>query len=380
MDDLPQDVLAVVFNCLKARGLAGSEGRSNLMMVCRAWRNVLQFPEFRQALSITIGASTPSAASRALIQLPAALQNRKDLHELQIDGHLRETLIQEKMCNVLRTALGNGPFRNLRKLRLVDIGHSIETLQLFVNLARSGSCNAAYLLEELYVRPASHTYSASRVVTRIDHVTSAILLQILTVFPKLRVLDVASPGSSPWLSSPLGDALSLAPDLQEFTLFGRLRVGDLEALKKAHHLTRLTIMGDWIYKELPHLLPVLNETVTCLVLEDYPITDCNARQVLLLTDALPALRRLEISILRRSRLAPFLFNIPRSNGGHVERNPPESPVFDLLESMEAEQFCDLQQLQTYLSQPALGTAAIAVGISEATIRVDRLRSRDSLVI
>ncbi len=26
-------------------------------------------------------------------------------------------------------------------------------------------------------------------------------------------------------------------------------------------------MGDWIYKEIPHVLPVLSDTVTCLILE-----------------------------------------------------------------------------------------------------------------
>lgn len=35
-------------------------------------------------------------------------------------------------------------------------------------------------LEELYVRPASYTYTAARVVAESDHVTAELLVQILT--------------------------------------------------------------------------------------------------------------------------------------------------------------------------------------------------------
>lgn len=46
--------------------------------------------------------------------------------------------------------------------------------------------------------------------------------------------------------------------------------------------------------------------------------------------------------------------------------------------MEAEHLRDLQQLQTYLSQPALGAAAITVELSEATVDDDRLRHNFTL--
>jgi hypothetical protein len=42
-----------------------------------------------------------------------------------------------------------------------------------------------------------------------------------------------------------------------------------------------------------------------ICVQDYPITECSARQVSLLVSALPALQHLEITVLRRSRLARY---------------------------------------------------------------------------
>lgn len=137
----------------------------------------------------------------------------------------------------LWTAVNNLSCKELRKLRLIDIRHSNQTLQLLVNVLQSDPYKTAHLvcllgiwfsvasfpddqvlpvlqwltdckcllcsinlyrdvtsqpvlliicrgmpmqLEELHVRPASYTYTAARVVAASDHVTAKFLLQILT--------------------------------------------------------------------------------------------------------------------------------------------------------------------------------------------------------
>lgn len=371
MENLPADVLAVIFKSLKAHELFGSSERSKLMLVSRTWRDVLRYPDFCQAISITI---ETTGCSKPVAQLPIALATRTQIRELQLQAPLHPITYLREIFTVYQGTLRLMPLNQLRVLRLNGIRRTSEALQILVDEGLNGSMNPKFL-EELSVRPSSHTYSASRVVTASDHVTSAIMLQILAVFPNLRVLDIASPspwrfGSSPGFSSSLEQALTSAPQLQQFTLIGKMRVGDLSAFKKMHHLTKLIIMGDWIHKEIPHVLPVFNDVVTHLVLEDYPITECSARQVSLLVSALPALQHLEITVLRRSRLArywPGLGPIPDGD---------TSVIFSLQEILEAENYEKLQQLQTFLSQPALGKVAIAVEISESIIHDDRLSSQN----